>query len=118
LRLSQRVRAIVALRLEQSRPHREAVRRALAVLMLPGRLRFAFPITARTIDTIWYAAGDRSADVSWYTKRLILAGVYSATLLVWLRDTSDDDADTLEFLDRRLAGVAKLGRLRRTSPAS
>ena len=80
--------------------------------MVPGRARFAVPITARTIDTIWYAAGDRSADVSWYTKRLILAGVYSSTLLVWLRDTSDDDADSLAFLDRRLADVARIGRLR------
>ncbi len=112
LRLSQRVRAVIALRLEQSRPQREAVRRALAALMVPGRARFAFPITARTIDTIWHAAGDRSADLSWYTKRLILAGVYSSTLLVWLRDVSDGDADTLAFLDRRLADVARLGRLR------
>ncbi len=111
--MSQRVRAIVALRLEQSRPHRDAVRRALSVLAWPGRAGAAAAITARTVDAIWHAAGDRSADVSWYTKRAILAGVYGTTLLVWLRDSSNDDADTLAFLDRRLAGVAKLGRLRR-----
>lgn len=113
LRLSQRVRAIVALRLEQNRPHREAIRRALAVLALRGRAGSAVAITARTVDAIWHAAGDRSADLSWYTKRAILAGVYGATLLVWLRDVSGDDSDTLSFLDRRLAGVAALGRLRR-----
>ena len=117
LRLSQRVRAVVALRLEQNRPHREAVRRALAAVMLPGRARVAVAITARTVDAIWHAAGDRSADTSWYTKRLILAGVYSSTLLVWLRDVSGDDSDTLAFLDRRLADVARLGRMRRKQAA-
>ena len=36
LRLHQRVRAVIALRLEQNRPHKEAIRRALALLALPG----------------------------------------------------------------------------------
>ena len=39
--------------------------------------------TARTVDAIWHAAGDRSADFSWYTKRAILAAVYTATVLYW-----------------------------------
>ncbi len=65
------------------------------------------------MDAIWHAAGDRAADFSWYTKRATLAGVYTATLLFWLRDTSEEDADTLAFLDRRLAGVGKIGAVRR-----
>lgn len=111
-KLSARVRAVIALRLEQNRPYKEAVRRGLAVLALPQNARAATGCTARTVDAIWYAAGDRSADFSWYTKRAILAAVYSTTVLYWLRDTSEDDADTLAFLDRRLAGVGRIGRLR------
>ena len=95
MRLHQRVRAVIALRLEQNRPHKEAIRRALALLALPGHVRLAAACTARTVDAIWHAAGDRSADFSWYTKRAILAAVYGATLLYWLRDSSDDDAATL-----------------------
>jgi len=113
LRLSQRVRAVIALRLEQNRPYKDAVRRALAVLAVPGNAGVALRCTARTVDTIWHAAGDGSADFSWYTKRAILAGVYGATLLYWLNDGSDDDAPTLAFLDRRLAGVGRIGGLRR-----
>lgn len=113
LRLSARVRAIIALRLEQNRPHREAVRRALAILAVPGNAGIAVRCTARTVDTIWHAAGDGSVDFSWYTKRAILAGVYGATLLYWLGDGSEDDARTLAFLDRRLAGVGRIGGLRR-----
>ncbi len=82
MRLHQRVRAVIALRLEQNRPHKEAIRRALALLALPGHVRLAATCTARTVDAIWRAAGDRSADFSWYTRRAILAAVFGATLLV------------------------------------
>lgn len=113
LGLSKRVQAVIALRFQQNRPYKDAVRRALAVLALPGNAGVALRCTARTVDTIWHAAGDGSADFSWYTKRAILAGVYGSTLLYWLNDGSDDDAPTLAFLDRRLAGVARIGGLRR-----
>jgi ubiquinone biosynthesis protein COQ9 len=112
-RVPARVRALIALRLEQNRPYKEAVRRGLAVLALPQNARAAAGCTARTVDAIWHAAGDRSADFSWYTKRAILAGIYSATVLYWLRDASEDDAETLAFLDRRLAGIGRITRVRR-----
>jgi ubiquinone biosynthesis protein COQ9 len=111
--LHRRVRAVIVLRLTQNRPHKEAIRRALALLALPGNARLAAACTARTIDTMWHAAGDRSVDFSWYTKRAILTAVYATTLLYWLRDTSEDDTATLAFLDRRLAGVARIGSIRR-----
>ncbi len=113
MRLPARVRAIITLRLRQNRPHKEAVRRAIGLLALPRHARLAAACTARTVDAIWHEAGDRSADFSWYTKRAILASVYTSTVLFWVRDHSDDDAETLAFLDRRLAGVGRIGKLRR-----
>lgn len=113
LRLPERVRALILLRLAQKRAHKEAVRRAVALLALPRHAGLAARVLARTVDAIWHAAGDRAADFSWYTKRATLAGIYSATLLFWLADDSDDDAATVAFLDRRLAAVAGIGRLRR-----
>lgn len=113
LRLSQRVRALIALRLEQNRPHKDAVRRALSVLALPQNTALAIRCTARTVDTVWHAAADGSADFSWYTKRAILAGVYGMTLLFWLGDSSEGDERTLAFLDRRLAGTGRIGSIKR-----
>jgi ubiquinone biosynthesis protein COQ9 len=116
-KLSARVRAVISLRLEQNRPYKEAIRRGLAVLALPQNAPAAAACTARTVDAIWHAAGDRSADFSWYTKRAILAAVYSATLLYWLRDASEDGEATLAFLDRRMAAVGRIGRLRSQADA-
>jgi ubiquinone biosynthesis protein COQ9 len=111
-RLSARVRAVIALRLRQNRPFKEAIRRGLAILALPQNARAAASCSARTADAIWHAAGDRSADFSWYTKRAIVSAIYGATVLFWLRDGSEDDAATLAFLDRRLAAIGRIGRLR------
>lgn len=108
-RVPDRIRAVIAARLEAFRPAKDAVRRGLAVLAAnPGATGRT---VARTVDAIWHAAGDQSADFSWYSKRAILAGVYSATLLYWLQDASFDDEDTLAFLDRRMASVGRLGKL-------
>lgn len=115
MRVPGRVRALVALRLQQNRPHKGAVRRALSVLALPGNALLATRCTARTVDAIWTASGDTStpSEVGYYTKRAILAGVYGTTLLYWLQDSSEDDMRTLAFLDRRLAGVGAIGAVRR-----
>jgi ubiquinone biosynthesis protein COQ9 len=58
-----------------------------------------------TSDLIWTTLGDTSDDYNWYSKRTILSGVYSATLLYWLGDQSDGHADTWDFLDRRIDNV-------------
>ena len=115
--LPGRVLAVIAGRLRRYAHHKDAIRRAIAIFALPRNARLAATCTARTVDAVWHAAGDQSADFSWYTKRLMLTVVYSATLLFWLRDTSEDDADTLAFLDRRLAGIGRTHRMRQRAEA-
>jgi ubiquinone biosynthesis protein COQ9 len=83
------------------------------VLAQPWYARVSARTLARTVDAIWHAAGDRSADFSWYTKRLILAAIYGSTLLFWLRDDSEDDGPTLGYLDRRLADHARFHKAQR-----
>jgi ubiquinone biosynthesis protein COQ9 len=118
LRTHARVRALIAHRLAWLRPHKAALRRAAALLALPAHAAVAARAAARTLDAIWYAAGDRSADFTWYTKRATLAFVYSTCFMYWMQDTSPEDEATLAFLDRRLDDVARLGRLRRGCPVA
>ena len=112
LRISDRVALAIATRLEIIAPWREAVRRALSVLALPRHAPLGLRLLYETVDGIWYAAGDRTTDFSFYTKRVTLAVIYAATLLYWLEDSSPDFSDTRAFLERRLSEVAAVGKAR------
>ena len=118
LRVPERIALAVNIRLEIVEPWREAVRRALAVLALPQYAPLALRLLYDTVDGIWYAAGDTATDFSFYTKRVTLVGIYAATLLYWLEDHSPGAADTRAFLDRRLAGAARIGAARRRLEAA
>lgn len=116
LGLTARVRAAVVARLSLMDGEKEAVRRAMAWLVLPGGAPCLAGIIAHMADSIWFAAGDKSADMSWYSKRASLGAILLATLFYWLSDTSMDSEKTRLFLDRRLAGVAKIGKFKARLP--
>ena len=109
----KKIRQLILLRLEQARPHKEVVRKTLAVLARPQMAPLATRLLYQTIDTMWRAAGDRSTDYNFYTKRATLSAVYSATLLAFLSDDSPDNCKTEAFLDRRLKDVAAVPNMTR-----
>lgn len=110
LRVRERIALAIRIRLDALAPHKEAVRLALSFLALPQHVVLAGRLVYRTVDAIWYAAGDTATDFNYYTKRGLLAGVYSATVLYWLNDTSEAHRDTWDFLERRIGDVMRLGR--------
>jgi ubiquinone biosynthesis protein COQ9 len=112
LRISESIALAIVTRLEIIAPWREAVRRALSVLALPRHAPLGLRLLYETVDGIWYAAGERATDFSFYTKRVTLAAIYAATLLYWLEDSSPDFSDTRAFLERRLSEVAAIGKAR------
>lgn len=107
LKIRERIKVAVRARIEQTVGGRESVRRGLAMLALPSNAALGLKLLYRTVDAIWYAAGDTSADFNFYTKRAILAGVYSSTLLYWLNDRSEGSEATWSFLDRRIDNVMR-----------
>lgn len=120
LGIRQRIATAIRTRLEQNQAHREAIRTAMVALSMPQNAAVAMRTLYRTVDAIWRAAGDTSTDFNFYTKRLMLAGVYSTTLLYWLDDNSEGHAATWAFLDRRIGDVMKIqkarGRIERMIP--
>jgi ubiquinone biosynthesis protein COQ9 len=108
LKLREKIALAIRLRLESEAGHREAIRKAIGMLALPHRAPLALRQLHRTVDAIWHAVGDTSTDFSWYTKRFLLAGVYSATLLHWIDDRSPNQEASWGFLDRRLGDVMRI----------
>ncbi len=111
-----RLREAAACWLALLQPHREAVRRAVALLLLPGAMASAVRILGRTADSFWFAIADRSADFSWYGKRATLGAMLLALVLFWLQDTSEGAKASLDFFARELETHSRLHQLRRFLP--
>jgi ubiquinone biosynthesis protein COQ9 len=109
LRTHQRIALGVRTRLEAMAPWREAARIATAWLAVPTRAPLAARLLYRTCDRIWRAAGDKSTDFNFYTKRGLLSGVVLSTMLYWLQDKSEGNTATWAFLTRRIDEVVTVG---------
>ena len=105
MKVRDRIAAAVLTRLEILKAHKDAVRRATAFLMLPMNAALGARLLYRMVDAMWRAVGDTSTDFNFYTKRAILAGVYSTTLMRWFNDASEDGGATRDFLSARIENV-------------
>jgi ubiquinone biosynthesis protein COQ9 len=111
-RIRDRITTLVRARLEVLAPHREAMRRAVAARLLPGNAIAGCTSLWRTVDLMWSVAGDKADDYNYYTKRSLLAAVWTSTFLFWLEDRSEGFQDSWAFLDRRVGDVMQIGALR------
>jgi ubiquinone biosynthesis protein COQ9 len=112
LKIRERIRDLVLYRIEVINPHKEALRRALAILAQPVQGLTGPRLAWRAADRMWRIAGDTSTDFNHYSKRTILAGLYSATMLVFLDDESEGLVTTRGFLDRRIDDVMRFEKLK------
>ena len=112
MKIRERISALVLGRLDLVRAHKQAVRSALAILAQPRNIAKGAKFGWRAADAIWRIAGDTATDINHYTKRLTLSAVYGSTLLAWLDDESEGEADTKAFLGRRIDGVMRFEKLK------
>ncbi|KAL6870236.1 ubiquinone biosynthesis protein COQ9 [Trichoderma novae-zelandiae] len=82
---------------------------ALAVMAQPSYLPKSLAELAALSDDIWFLAGDKAVDPSWYTKRAALSMVYSSSELFMTNDRSPSFLETRQFLHRRLGEVQSAG---------
>ena len=108
LKVREKIALAVRLRVEALAAHKPAARRAVQFLTLPQFAPEGVRNLYRTVDAIWRAIGDTSTDFNFYTKRALLAGVYTSTLMRWFEDQSEDGRATWEFLDARIDNVMQI----------
>lgn len=112
LKIRERIRDLVLFRLGHVGADKEALRRAIAVLAMPGNAAAGPRLAWRSADRMWRLAGDTAADFNHYSKRAILSSIYGATILVFLGDDSEDLRETRAFLDRRIDGVMRFEKVK------
>ena len=105
MKIRAKITALVEARLDALAPDREALRRAAAILAMPQNAPRAAKLGWRSADTMWRLAGDTATDYNHYTKRAMLAGIYAATIAVFLNDDSEGQVETRAFLARRIENI-------------
>lgn len=105
MKIRERIPYLVKCRLEESAEYKSALRKTVSYYTNPINAAEGTKSLWKTVDCMWYAAGDDASDFNYYTKRMTLAAVYSSTLLYWLKDDSENHQKTWEFLDRRIGNV-------------
>ncbi|KAM8799430.1 ubiquinone biosynthesis protein COQ9, mitochondrial [Eudromia elegans] len=104
----QFLRDALEARLRMLIPYIEKWPQAVSILLLPRNIPSSLTLLTSMIDDIWHYAGDQSTDFNWYTRRAVLAGIYNATELVMMQDSSPDFEDTWRFLQNRVADAASM----------
>ena len=112
----ERIRRGALARIEAAMTHEAATRRWAGYLALPTNAGLALRLAWESADVIWRWAGDTATDENHYTKRALLAGILTGTLLVRL---TAGEAAAETHLDRRIENVmtferfkGRLGRLK------
>ena len=113
--MRERVAEAVRCRIEALIEHKDAARRAAAFLAMPMNAALGARLLYKAVDAMWHAAGDRATDFSFYTKRATLGAVYTATMLYWLADSSENNKATWEFLDNRIQEVMHIEKWRKSA---
>ncbi|CAI6334646.1 unnamed protein product [Periconia digitata] len=109
LGIGSKIRTLALARLRANEPVIDKWQEALAIMAQPSFIPPSLAELARLADEIWYLAGDKSVDGSWYTKRASFSAIYSSTEVFMTQDKSKDFRETEQFLDARLADSMKLG---------
>ncbi len=115
LGVTETVKALVLYRLRASEKYKSIIKTSLFFMAQPGNAYEAFKQLMKTSNEIWEIAGDTSTGTNFYSKRLILAGVYSSTLAYWLSKETRSIDGSEHFLDNRLDDVKNIGKISKQS---
>ncbi len=107
---TERIIYLIELKFSLYNPIREAIRSLFSYNILPQNLFSAQKALWNICDLIWFLANDKSTDFNYYTKRGLLAYVYSTTMLFWLDDTSPNFEQTKLFIRKQINKVLKVGK--------
>ena len=79
-------------------------------LLLPNNYKFSSKNLYRTVDQIWFLAGDNSTDFNFYSKRIILASIYTSAMIHFINNDNMDG--TIFLLNKLLRKVSKIPKIK------
>lgn len=110
LRIHERIRELIIIRLKIMSQNKKIISKTFLFLLLPYNYKISLKTLSKTVDEIWFLSGDNSTDFNFYSKRAILASVYSSVMIHFINN--QDLEKTIIFLDKQLKKVSKIPKLK------
>jgi ubiquinone biosynthesis protein COQ9 len=110
LRTHERIRELIILRLNIMLKNKRLISKTFLYLFIPKNYKFSLKHLYCSVDQIWFLAGDNSYDFNFYSKRAILASVYTATMIHFTNNSNIDE--TIDILDKNLKKVSNIPKIK------
>ena len=81
--------------------------------MKPQNFSISNKILFKIADEIWFLAGDKSTDMNYYSKRIILMNIYASIFSFFVFDQSKDFSRTLNLLEKEINLVLSFGKIKK-----
>ena len=107
--INKRIKKILLLRFDILNEDKEFYKKTFNHLLLPTNNKISKKSLYNSVNTMWYLAGDNSTDFNFYTKRLILSGVYTNALFVFF---SKEMRFVEENIDKNLKRISKIPKIK------
>ena len=83
------------------------------IMMKPQNFSISNKILFNIADEIWFLSGDKSTDMNYYSKRIILMNIYASVFSFFVFDKSKDFSRTLNLLEKEINLVLSFGKIKK-----
>ena len=109
LPISKRIKKILITRIELMNKDKNFYKKTFYFLALNNQKKVVKKNLYKTVDEMWYLAGDNSTDFNFYTKRLVLAGLYVNAIAVFF---NKNILEAEKNIDRNLNRISKIPKIK------
>ncbi len=109
LPINKRIKKILLLRFDILNADKKFYKKTFNHLLLPTNNKISKKSLYNSVNIMWYLAGDNSTDFNFYTKRLILSGVYTNALFIFF---SKEMKYVEGNIDKNLKRISKIPKIK------
>ena len=110
LRIHERIREIFILRLKIMSKEKKLISKTFLYFLLPQNYKLALKNLYKTVDQMWFLAGDNSTNFNFYSKRAILVSIYTRVMMHFVNNNKIDE--TIILLNKQLKRVSNIPRIK------